>query len=105
MISLPIDMPWPARKWLWAMVRLVTPVPPLIAMWSSPTLMLLHTMKPLLARSPGSMPSVLCATLAFSAVPTLLVAVVGVLMVTPQTTKPVAVSLTWNIGELCSVIR
>ena len=31
--SLPIDMPWPAPKWLWAIVRLVTPVAlePLIA--------------------------------------------------------------------------
>ena len=68
--------------------------------------MLLHTMKPLLAASPGSIPSVLCATLAFSAVPTLLVAAVGVLTVTPQTTEAVAAaSLTWNIGELCRVIR
>ena len=51
------------------------------------------------------MPSVLCAFEWVSAVPALLVDFDGVLMVTPQTTKPAAPSLTWNFGELCSVIR
>src|SRR4051812_23685944 len=51
------------------------------------------------------MPSVLCADDGVSAVPALLVAVDGVLMLTPQTTNPLAASLTWNLGALCSVIR
>ena len=38
-------------------------------------------------------------------VPALLVDFDGVLMVTPHTTKPLALSLTWNMGELCNVIR
>ncbi len=38
LVSLPIDMPCPASKWLCAMVRFLTLVPPLMAMWSSPTL-------------------------------------------------------------------
>ncbi len=61
-------------------------------------------MNPLLAASPGSTPSVLCALEGVSLVPTLLVVVDGVLMVIPQTTKPAAPSLTWNLGALCSVI-
>ena len=36
--------------------------------------------------------------------PALFVDLDGVLMVTPQTTNPLAPILTWNIGELCSVI-
>jgi hypothetical protein len=87
------------------MVRFLTPVPPLMAMSSSPTLILLQAMVPLLAASPGSIPSVLCALDGDSAVPTLFLAAVGVLMVTPQTTKPFAPSLTWNMGELCRVMR
>src|SRR5579883_2039606 len=62
-------------------------------------------MYPSLAASPGSMPSVLCAFEAVSAVPWLFVADDGVLIVTPHTTKPLAPSATWNFGALCRVIR
>src|SRR5580658_557397 len=61
-------------------------------------------MYPLLADSPGSTPSVLCALVGVSAVPALFVVFEGVLIVIPQTTNPAASSLTWNIGALWRVI-
>jgi len=61
-------------------------------------------MNPSFAASPGSTPSVLWALEGVSAVPALLVAFDGVLMVMPHTTNPLALSFTWNFGELWSVI-
>src|SRR5579884_2329774 len=87
------------------MTRSCTDVPPLIAIWSSPSLMSQSTMYPLLADSPGSMPSVLCAPAGVRAVPWLFAASAGVLIVTPQTTNPLASSFTWNFGESWSVIE
>ena len=70
--------------------------------------------------APGSMPSVLRAQLGVSWRPMLLNHFEGVSSVTPQTMKPAPrasvqpepgpafgndVSLTWNLAELCSVIR
>src|SRR3954452_24163451 len=65
---------------------------------------------------PGSMPSVLRAKLGVSNSPRLFVHFEGVSTVTPHTMKPLpgeehtpsagtVVSLTWNLGELCSVMR
>ena len=69
--------------------------------------------------APGSMPSVLRAQLGVSWRPMLLNHLDGVSTVTPQTMNPAPgrraarvgarvrndVSLTWNLDELCSVIR
>src|SRR3954470_3744160 len=97
-----------------------TPWPPLMAMWSSPVLMVLWARTPQVAKlvSPGSMPSVLRDRCGDISSPWLFSQRDGVKMVTPQTMKPapgvhaavtppagVEVILTWNLGELCSVIR
>ena len=89
-----------------------------MAIWSSPVLMVLHAITPQYAilPSPGSIPSLLRAKLGVSTSPLLLVHRDGVRMVMPQTMNPwpgleqtpsagAEVSLTWNFGELCRVIR
>jgi len=40
-VSLPIDMPWPVPKWLCATTSSDARWPPLIAIWSSPVLIVL----------------------------------------------------------------
>src|SRR4051812_44025662 len=106
-------MPWPVPKWLCAMITSDTQCPPLMAMLSSPVLMVLQAITPQNAMlfDPGSMPSVLRAKLGVSTSPRLLVQRDGVSSVTPQTMNPspgalqvpsagAEVSLTWNLGEL-----
>src|SRR5215469_11312613 len=92
--------------------------PPLSAMSSSPVLMKLQASTPQVASlpSPGSMPSVLRAKKGDITRPWLLAQIDGVMIFTPQTMNPspgllqplppgVDESLTWNLGELWSVIR
>ncbi len=102
-------------------MMLLTPWPPLMAMWSSPVLIVLWTSTPHVASavSPGSMPSVLRAKCGDISSPWLFSQREGVKTVTPHTMKPCPcvvqgavgppggfeVILTWNLGELCSVIR
>src|SRR5580704_6057953 len=112
-VSLPIDMPCPEPKWLWAMTMLSAWWPPLMAMLSSPVLIVLHARTPHVASSPspGSIPSVFRAMYGDITRPWLFVQFDGVRMVTPQTMKPapgavhvppggVDDSLTLNFGAL-----
>src|ERR1700690_4398002 len=104
------------------MIRLVTECPPLMAIWSSPVLIVLQAMTPQKESSfaPGSIPSEFRENCGFIKSPWLLNQLDGVRIVTPQMMKPsplvvqatepagrlgAELTLTWNFGELCSVIR
>src|SRR4029079_15354058 len=117
-------MPWPVPKCMFAMTRLSTQWPPLIAIWSSQVLIVEQAMTPQYAMllAPGSIPSVVRAQLGVSCSPRLLHHFDGGSTGTPQTMNPFPgdvqvgpfgpsgpslgndVSLTWNLAELCSVI-
>src|SRR5215813_5023944 len=94
-VSLPIDMPWPRKKWLCAIVmRVDGPLAPaLIATLSSPVLIQQRVIVTFVDPE-GSMPSVLRAPLP------------GAHTFTPQAVKPfVLLTITWKFGELRMVIR
>src|SRR5579872_2285558 len=100
------------------MTMSLTVCPPLMAMSSSPVLIVLHATTPHVASlpSPGSIPSVLRAMYGDITIPWLFVQTEGVRSVTPHTMKPspgaaqlppggVDDSFTLNFGELCRVMR
>src|SRR4029079_3465661 len=82
LVSLPIDIPCPLPKWLWATTMWSTTGgdDALMAMLSSPVVILLEAMTPLVDAE-GSTPSVLGE-------------VAGVLMVMPHTLNPLVRSIT-----------
>ena len=72
------------------MIKSDTPWPPLMAIWSSPVLIVLQTMAPHVAElfAPGSMPSVFREKYGDITSPWLFIHRDGVRIVTPHTMKP-----------------